>query len=86
MKRCFLRLHFLNELSERFIRQLVSYADHKGAVVIDLLVEFGALVTHSSSALVRIAALIGCPLISSQMVELFTGVHAATVSRAAAPF
>jgi hypothetical protein len=48
MKRCFLRLHFLNELSEPFIRQLVSYAGHKGAVVIDLLVEFGALVTHSS--------------------------------------
>jgi len=48
MKRCFLRLHFLNELSEPFIRQLVRYAGHKGAVVIDLLVEFGALVTHSS--------------------------------------
>jgi hypothetical protein len=48
MKRCFLRLHFLNELSDPFIRQLVRYADHEDAVVIDLLVEFGALVTHSS--------------------------------------
>src|SRR6476620_790262 len=28
--------------------QLVRYAGHKGAVVVDLLVEFGALVTHSS--------------------------------------
>jgi hypothetical protein len=69
MKRCFLRLHFLNELSEPFIRQLVRYAGPKGAVVVDLLVEFGALVTHSSF---RIGAN-GSPdwllLISSQMLK-----------------
>jgi hypothetical protein len=48
MKHCFLRLHLLNELSEPFIRQLVCYASHEGAVVTDLLVEFGALVTYGS--------------------------------------
>jgi hypothetical protein len=62
MKRCFLRLHFLNELSEPFIRQLVRYAGHKGAVVIDLLVEFGALFTHSSFRIGANTALIGCCL------------------------
>jgi hypothetical protein len=48
MKRSFLRLHFLNELTEPLIRQRVRYADHEDAVVVDLLVEFVALVTHSS--------------------------------------
>jgi hypothetical protein len=64
MKRSFLRLHFLNELSEPFIRQLVRYAGHKGAVVINL-----SSLAHSShitvSALARIAGL-RLPVISSQ--------------------
>jgi hypothetical protein len=66
MKRSFLRLHFLNELSEPFIRQLVRYAGHKGAVVIDLFVEFGALVTHHSFRIGANSSPDWLPVISSQ--------------------
>jgi hypothetical protein len=71
MKRCFLRLHFLNELSEPFLRQLVCYAGHKGAVVIDLLVEFRALVTHSSFRIGANSSPDRLPAYKLSMVELF---------------
>jgi hypothetical protein len=47
MKRGPLGLHVGNELSDSFGCLLVSYAQQKASVVLDLLVEFGALVTHS---------------------------------------
>jgi hypothetical protein len=42
----FLRLHFFNELCDPFVRQLVGYSGHYPPIVIDLFVEFLALVTH----------------------------------------
>jgi hypothetical protein len=45
--RPFGRPHVVNELSDSFGCLLVSYAEQKASVVLDLLVEFGALVTHS---------------------------------------
>ena len=47
IKRGPLGLHVGNELSDSFGCLLVSYAQQKASVVLDLLVEFGALVTHS---------------------------------------
>ena len=94
MKRCFLRLHLLNELPEPLIRQLVRYAGHKAAVVIDLLVQFGALVTHSSFRIGANSSPDWLLLISSQMWDCSQvhkensggrrEIHAAAVSRAAA--
>jgi hypothetical protein len=71
MKRSLLRLHLLNELSEPFPRQLVRHAGHKGAVVIDLLVEFGALVTHSSFRIGANSSLDWLPAYKVSIVELF---------------
>ena len=71
MKRSLSRLHFLNELSEPFLRQLVRYAGHKGTVVIHLLVEFGALVTHSSFRIGANSSPDRLPAYKLSMVELF---------------
>ena len=46
VKRGLQRLHFLNELSDPFDRQLIGYPSHEAPIMIDLLVEFLALVAH----------------------------------------
>jgi hypothetical protein len=46
----FLSLHIVDEFSEPINRQLVGYSGHNPSIVLDLLIEFLALVTHSGSA------------------------------------
>ena len=46
MKRGPLGLHVLNELPDSFGRLVIGYAGQKASVVLDLPVEFNALVTH----------------------------------------
>jgi hypothetical protein len=47
VKRGLLRLHFFNEFFDPLIRERVRYSGHKASIVLDLLVEFDALLTHA---------------------------------------
>jgi hypothetical protein len=46
MKGGFFSLHILNELLDPLVRQLIGYSAHKNSVVLDLPVNFLALVAH----------------------------------------
>jgi hypothetical protein len=63
MKRGFLSLHAVNELSDSFGCLLVGYAEQKASVVLDFLVEFGAFVTHSHFRIRATFLLTGGPTI-----------------------
>ena len=46
MKGGFFSLHILNKLLDPLVRQLIGYSAHKNSVVLDLPVDFRALVAH----------------------------------------
>ena len=46
MKGGFFSLHILNKLLDPLVRQLIGYSAHKSSVVLDLPVDFLALVAH----------------------------------------
>jgi hypothetical protein len=47
VKRGLLSLHFFNEFFDPLICQRVRYSGDKASIVLDLLVEFDALLTHA---------------------------------------